>query len=91
MPADRLKSIEPGCAFPKLYRVPVYKQFDSLPSLRLIVYLKVNSERYVPLIIDYVCAKLSHDSAQNTASFRSRNAIETRRQFQTRPLSPETG
>lgn len=38
--ADRLKSIEPGCAFPKLYRVPVYKQFGSLPGLRLIVYLK---------------------------------------------------
>ncbi|MET3972033.1 hypothetical protein ABIA85_007774 [Bradyrhizobium sp. LA6.10] len=63
MPADRLKSIEPGCAFPKLNRAPVYKQFGSLPSLRLVLHLKVNSKRYMPLAIDYICAKLSHDPA----------------------------
>jgi len=63
MPADRLKSIESGCAPPKLNRVLVYKQFGSLPSLRLVLHLNVNSKRNVPLAIDYICAKLSHDPA----------------------------
>ena len=63
MPADWLKSIEPGRAFPKLNSVPVYKQFGSLPSLRLVLHLNVNSKRYVPFAIEYICAKLSHDPA----------------------------
>lgn len=63
VPADGLKPIEPGCAFPKLHGLPVYKQFGSLPSLRLVLRVKVNSERYVPLAIDYICAKLSRDPA----------------------------
>jgi len=63
VPADRLKPIEPGCAFPKLYRLPVYQQFGLLPSLRLVLHHKVNSKRYVPVAIDYICSKLSHDPA----------------------------
>jgi hypothetical protein len=52
VPADWLKSIEPGCAFPKLYRAPVYKQLGSLPSFRLVLHHNINSERYVPRAID---------------------------------------
>ena len=49
---DRLKSSEPSCAFPKLYRMPVYKQFSSLPSFRLVLHLKVKSMRYVSIAVD---------------------------------------
>jgi hypothetical protein len=63
VPADRLKSIESGCAPPKLNRVLVYKQFGSLPSLLLVMHVKVDSKRYVPLAVNQVCAKLSHDPA----------------------------
>jgi hypothetical protein len=63
VPADWLKSIEPRCAFPKLYRAPVYKQFGSFPSFRLVLHHNINAERYVPRAIDYICPKLSHDPA----------------------------
>ncbi len=63
MPADRLKSIESVCAFPKLYCVPVYKQFGSLPGLRLVLHQKVHSARYMPIVIEYIRTKFSHDPA----------------------------